>query len=101
MNCDCIDRIEGKMVKFMTPQAGTNVTARIQGVAFALGETLTTKLMIPFRIKGTAKGFTSEKGKEMGCAASNCPFCGRTTGRYVVGEDAGIAAAFAAAELAP
>lgn len=91
MNCDCIKDIEGKMANFIKPKAGENATAKIQGRSMQLVDAgLRYVLTIPFRIKGSGKGYTSEKGKEVSCNASYCPFCGRTTGRYSIGEDNGI-----------
>lgn len=104
MNCDCIKDIESKMRVFMKEQAGDDATAKIQNIAFYMdgsakvGEArLTSALQIMFRIKGSKKGYTSEKGKEMGCRVSHCPFCGRTAGRYEVGQDAALDAAFGVA----
>lgn len=98
MNCDCIKDIEGEIAEYMKPKAGDDATAKIQGTALNIvGNTLKHVLTLPFRIKGSGKGYTSEKGKEMLFNASNCPFCGRTTGRYVVGEDHGIATAMGVA----
>jgi hypothetical protein len=95
MNCDCIKDIESKIAVFMRPKAGDDAEARILNTALMVTETsLVSVLQIPFRIKGSKKGYTSEKGKEMGCNASHCPFCGRTTGRYTVGADAGLDAVF-------
>lgn len=94
MNCDCIKNIQGEIAELMKPKAGDNATAKIQGMSMQLVDAgLRYTLTIPFRIKGSNKGYTSEKGKEMPCNANYCPFCGRTTGRYSVGEDHGIAAA--------
>ena len=93
MNCDCIKDIEQKMAEFMRPKAGDDATAKVKNTALCVSNDLSKMfltLQIPFAIKGSKKGFTSEKGKEMGCNASNCPFCGRTTGRYVVGEYDGL-----------
>lgn len=100
MNCDCIGTVEKKMADFMRDRAGDDAEARIKNTAFAFesaddnqSEKLVLALMIPLRVKGSKKGYTSERGKDVPCRASHCPFCGRTTGRYVVGADAGIAAA--------
>lgn len=97
MNCDCIKDIEGKMADFMKPKAGADATAKVMNTALCVTKDLGhmyLALQIPFRIKGSKKPYASEKGKEMGCNASNCPFCGRTTGRYEVGQDAALDAAF-------
>lgn len=94
MNCDCIEKIEGILAKHMMARAGDDATARIQGTAINIvDDNLKCVLTIPFRIKGSKKGFTSEKGKELPCNVSFCPFCGRTAKRYNIGKDAGISAA--------
>lgn len=99
MNCDCVKRIETKLATapFIVAQAGVDITVECQATGITMTDDNDMRSVInsPFRIRGTGKGFTSAKGKEMPCVASHCPFCGRTTDRYVVGEDAGIAAAFA------
>lgn len=98
MNCDCIKEIQEKMTEYMRPKAGDNATAKIQGMAMSLVDGgLRYALTIPFRIKGIKKGYTSEKGKEISCNASYCPFCGRTTAKYTVGHDVGIATAMGVA----
>lgn len=98
MNCDCIKDIEAKMAAFMRAKAGDDATAKVMNFALCVSDDMHIyqSLQIPFRIKGSKKGFISEKGKEMGCSASHCPFCGRTTGHYEVGQDDGLSAAFAA-----
>ena len=97
MNCDCVKTIEKNLASspFIVTKAGSNIQVECQTTGFAMTDDmgLLSTINIPFRIRGTGKGFTSAKGKEMPCVASHCPFFGRTTGRYVVGEDAGIAAA--------
>lgn len=97
MNCDCVKTIETKLAgaPFIVAKAGSDIQVECQATGFAMTDDMGMRsvINIPFRIRGTGKGFTSAKGKEMPCVASHCPFCGRTTGRYVVGEDAGIAAA--------
>ncbi|MGK5049475.1 hypothetical protein ACQ4WP_26805 [Janthinobacterium sp. GB4P2] len=104
MNCDCVKRIETNLASspFIVAKAGSDIKVECQATGFAMTDDmgLLSTINIPFRIRGTGKGFTSAKGKEMPCVASHCPFCGRTTGRYVVGEDAGIAAAMHAAGAA-
>ena len=97
MTCDCVKRIETNLASspFIVAKAGSDIQVECQATGFAMTDDmgLLSTINIPFRIRGTGKGFTSAKGKEMPCVASHCPFCGRTTGHYVVGEDAGIAAA--------
>jgi hypothetical protein len=97
MNCDCVKRIETNLASspFIVAKAGSDIKVECQATGFAMTDDmgLLSTINIPFRIRGTGKGFTSAKSKEMPCVASHCPFCGRTTGRYVVGEDAGIATA--------
>lgn len=102
MNCDCIKNNEARLAKFMQPKAGDDAKAECMATGLQLTKELNLRLVlnIPFRIKGSKKGFTSEKGKEMPFVASYCPFCGRTAGRYEIGEDAGIAAAFTSAQVA-
>lgn len=99
MNCDCVKTIETKLASapFIAAKAGDNIKVECQatGIAMTADNSMRSVINIPFRIRGTGRGFTSAKGKEMPCVASHCPFCGLTTGRHVVGEDAGIAAAFA------
>lgn len=96
MNCDCIKDVESKMATFMKAKAGDDATAKVANIAFCVTEDmgLLHVLQIPFRVKGSKKGYTSERGKEIGCNASHCPFCGRTTRRYEVGQDAALDAAF-------
>lgn len=106
MNCDCIKDIEGAMAAYMKTQAGEDATAKIQNTALGITGDMSQMylaLQIPFRVKGSKKGFTSEKGKEIGCSASYCPFCGREArpGRYTVGQDAGIEAAMSLGEGKP
>lgn len=97
MNCDCIKRVESKLATapFIVAKAGDNITAECQAVSLAVmaDNSLVVAIDIPFRIRGTGKGFNRPNGKVTPCIASHCPFCGRTTGRYVIGEDAGIEAA--------
>lgn len=107
MKCDCINDIEGKLADFMRAKAGDNCTAKVQNTVFYIDGSSTvgkarmeTTLQIPFRVKGSAKGFTSKKGKEIGCNVSYCPFCGRSAKRYEVGQDEGIASAMPAAREA-
>lgn len=90
-NCNCITDIEKKMADFVRPRAGDDATAKMQNTVFYMdgnrkvGEVggLEMALQIPFRIKGSKKGYTSEKGKEIGCNVAYCPFCGKPANRTV------------------
>jgi hypothetical protein len=79
MNCDCVNVTEKELAKFMQQQAGDNATATCGIVGFSLGSSLALTLSIPFRVKGSKKGYTSERGKEVIVVASYCPFCGVST----------------------
>jgi hypothetical protein len=81
MNCNCIRETEQRLAEFVMPQAGDDATATCMASGMCITETmgLRTVVNIPFRIKGSKKGFTSEKGKEMPFVASFCPFCGVST----------------------
>ena len=97
MKCDCLKVVSGKLAEHMKSKAGNDAEAVAKNTALMLTpESLESVLQIPFRIKGSKKGFTRERGKEMGVNASYCPFCARSTKRYVVGEDQGIEAAHVA-----
>ena len=80
MNCGCIKRLEGEIAKapFVTAKAGENIEVTCAATGFRLTDDNSMELIlsVPFRVRGTAKGFTSEKGKEFPVAASFCPFCG-------------------------
>lgn len=92
MNCDCIKDIESSMSDFMKPKAGDDAKADCTATALCFGKKVRLALMIPFRIRGSKKGYTSEKGKEHSVEASYCPFCARPTNHYVVGEYEGLVA---------
>lgn len=81
MNCGCIKRLEGEIAQapFVKAKAGDNIKVTCAATGFQMTDDMNLKLVIniPFRIRGTAKGFTSEKGKEMPVVASFCPFCGK------------------------
>jgi hypothetical protein len=96
MNCDCIDTVQKKLAEFVKDQAGPNATATVNNTALLLGDKLHTVLQIPFTVKGTGKGYTSARGKQVPVTATFCPFCTRPTGEgmYRVGEDLGIAEVF-------
>ncbi len=95
-NCGCVQRLEGKMSDFMRSRAGDDARATIQGTAFVITDTgLESVLQIPFRVKGSKKGYTSERGKEVGCNVSYCPFCGKPATRLIPeGKDEGIESAW-------
>lgn len=80
MNCGCIKRLEGEIAKMpaLIAKAGDNIRVTCAATAFQMTDEMDLKLVIniPFRVRGSAKGFTSEKGKEMPVVASFCPFCG-------------------------
>lgn len=84
-NCTCIADIEKGMVELVKPKAGDDATAKIDCTALCVTEDMELELvmMIPFRIKGSKKGFTSERGKDMGMRANYCPFCGKEANRLV------------------
>ncbi|MGO4380351.1 hypothetical protein [Pseudoduganella sp. RAF53_2] len=98
MNCNCVKEVGTKLASapFITKQAGQDIRAECQatGLAVTRDMNMVAVINIPFRIRGTAKGFSSAKGKEMPCVATYCPFCGRPAGygKYAVGQDEGIAA---------
>lgn len=102
MNCNCVKDIEKKLAAapFIVAKAGENVTVECQATGMQMSDdmSLRTTINIPFRIRGTGKGFASAKGMEMPCIASYCPFCGRTTGRYTEGADDGLLAAMGEAK---
>lgn len=83
MNCGCIKRLEGEIAQapFVKAKAGENIKVTCSATGFQMTDDMDLKLVIniPFRIRGTGKGFTSEKGKEMPVVASYCPFCGKST----------------------
>lgn len=83
MNCDCIKQTEKRLAEadFVKAKAGENIEVSCQITTFGLTETnnLVLALAIPFRVRGTGKGFSSAKGKELPVFASYCPFCGKST----------------------
>lgn len=83
MNCGCIKRLEGEIAEasFVKAKAGENIKVECVATAFQMTKDLDLKLVIniPFRVRGTGRGFASEKGKEMPVVASFCPFCGVST----------------------
>lgn len=97
MNCDCIGKTEKKIAEYLKPQAGEDVKVECLATAISINDDmgLHMAIRIPFSVKGSKKGFTSQKGKEMPVMASYCPFCSRDTrpGHYTVGQDDGIASA--------
>jgi hypothetical protein len=91
MNCDCVTGLEASVANHMRPQAGDDAKAACTLTALCFGTSrVTTDLLIPFRIRGSKKGYTSDKGKETSVRASHCPFCGRATERYEVGQYAAL-----------
>lgn len=94
MNCNCVKEVEAKIAAapFVTAKAGDNVKAECQATGLQLTDTgLRSVINIPFRIRGTGKGYNSAKGKELPCTASFCPFCGLTTKEgYKIGEYDGL-----------
>lgn len=97
MNCDCISSMETKLANHVRPQAGDDAKAVCAATVFGLTDTsMYLALRIPFRVKGSKKGYTGERGKEVPISAAFCPFCGRDAreGRYRVGHDDGLDAAF-------
>lgn len=79
MQCECLKRVEGQIAEIMADKAGLGAEVRAMNIALCIPDdgAVYSALQIPFRIKGTGKGFTSAKGKEMGCNVSCCPFCGK------------------------
>lgn len=81
MNCGCIKRLEREIAEapFVKAKAGENIKVTCAATGFQMTDDMNLKLVIniPFRIRGTGKGFTSEKGKELPVVASYCPFCGK------------------------
>jgi hypothetical protein len=71
--------VEKNLAEHMTPKAGEDAKATCDIVGFSLGSNLAITLSIPFRVKGSKKGYTSERGKEVIVVASYCPFCGVST----------------------
>ena len=88
MDCGCIKRLEGEIAEapFVKAKAGDNIKVECVATAFQMTNDMALKLVIniPFRVRGTGKGFTSEKGKELPVAASFCPFCGKSAKAAVV-----------------
>lgn len=81
MNCNCIRETEQRLAEFVKPKVGDDATATCMAVGLQITDDMgiRTVLNIPFRIKGSKKGFNREKGKEMPFVASFCPFCGVST----------------------
>ncbi|MBY0238101.1 MAG: hypothetical protein K2X55_02195 [Burkholderiaceae bacterium] len=78
----------------MKLKAGADCTVTATSTALMITDTgLKSVLQIPFCVKGPMKGFSSAKGKTIGCNVNLCPFCGRPAGRYTIGEDVGLSAA--------
>jgi len=80
MNCNCIKEVEEKLAEYRKPLAGDDAVARMENIAWAInGNKVLTVINIPFRVKGSKKGYTSEKGRIETITASFCPFCGKST----------------------
>lgn len=94
MNCNCVKTTEKKLAEMPSLQAkaGANATAECTATGFAIDDDMGLRMTIniPFRVRGSGKGYTGANGKIMPFVSGYCPFCGRTTGRYVVGEYDGI-----------
>ena len=81
MNCDCINEYEKKMAEHFAEQAGEGCEAKLQNTAWILNpKSVRTMMNMVFRIKGSNKGFTSQRGKEVTLVCAYCPFCGKKTG---------------------
>jgi hypothetical protein len=98
MNCNCVKRTETNLAAapFIVEKAGTGITVECMATGFQMTDDmdLISTINVPFRIRGTGKGFSSANGKTMPFVASFCPFCGRTAGagKYTVGEYDGLVA---------
>lgn len=96
MNCDCVKRVETKLTTApaIAERAGADITAVCQASAIIFTDDMSLHgaISIPFRIRGTGKGYSSAKGKDMPVTATFCPFCGRAAGygKYIVGEYDGL-----------
>jgi hypothetical protein len=76
MNCNCISETAKRVAELMREKAGVDAEATCLGQGIVFASPSYSILSIPFRVRGSKKGFTSEKGKEVTVAASYCPFCG-------------------------
>lgn len=94
MNCNCVKSTETKLATapFIVEKAGSDIKVECMATGFQMTEDmdLRSTINIPFKITGTGKGFSGVKGKTMPFVAGFCPFCGRTTSRYTVGEYEGL-----------
>lgn len=82
MNCDCISKMEKTIAEHMKSTAGEGASATCMSTGFGMMDSgLELIINIPFRIKGSNKGFTSEKGKTVNFCATYCPFCGVKTAK--------------------
>lgn len=93
MKCHCIKTMESKLAEMARPKAGPDAKATLVNTGFTMTDDMDLRMVlnIPFRVKGSMKGYTSEKGKEVPFVASFCPFCGRSTRRHVEGAYEGLA----------
>jgi len=96
MNCECIFDVERGITDHFRAEAGHDVRATCNQVGINLSSGSMT-LSIGFTVRGNSRRFSTSKGVSASMVASFCPFCGKCTGRYVIGEDAGIAAAMGGA----
>lgn len=94
MNCGCVKRVERQLAEapFVKAKAGENIKVSCAATGFQMTDDMDLRLVlsIPFRVRGTGKGFTSEKGKELPVVASFCPFCGQSTKAAKIGADEAI-----------
>ncbi|MFJ2989986.1 hypothetical protein ACIPF8_19135 [Collimonas sp. NPDC087041] len=79
-NCNCLDETSKALIEHYKPVAGDDVQVECLGKAIVFGESVESKLFIPFRIKGSKKGFSSAKGTVTNMFFSYCPFCGEKVG---------------------
>lgn len=79
MQCDCLKRVSEKLVDHFKAEAGDDAEAQFKHIAWDLSNGCDTVINLPFTVKGSKKGFTSAKGKEIMMRASFCHFCGVST----------------------
>jgi hypothetical protein len=87
MNCECLSVVKKNIAKHFKPQAGEDVEVNFENIVGQfIGNSLVTKIGLPFRVKGSGKGFKGEKGRIELVTASFCPFCGESTKHEVENE---------------